>query len=94
MSHKIENKQFTPDIQVVKIKGSSDDVAVPFNQINLSNQESILVSRVEGETSTTKILPKTSLTYAPYVVNAGVNKVKRPFLKGQRQAKLPSTWNM
>ena len=35
MSHKIENKQFTPDIQVVKIKGSSDDVAVPFNQINL-----------------------------------------------------------
>lgn len=81
MSHKIENKQFTPDIQVVKIKGSSDDVAVPFNQINLSNQESILVSRVEGETSTTKILPKTSLTYAPYVVNAGVNKVKKTILE-------------
>lgn len=79
MSHKISNKQFTPDIEITTIKGSSEDVVVPFNKINLSNQTSLLVSRVQG-TSEGNNLPKSFSNYAPFVQTGNAKKVKKTIL--------------
>lgn len=39
---------YSPDIRKIFIKGSRDDIAVPFNELNLSNGEKILSYTVEG----------------------------------------------
>ena len=47
MAHLTTNKIFTPDIERISIQGSSPLIKVPFNKINLSNGDSVLVSTVE-----------------------------------------------
>ena len=58
MAHLTTNKIFTPDIERISIQGSSPLIKVPFNKINLSNGDSVLVSTVEGPDVNAKTLPR------------------------------------
>lgn len=81
MAHLTTNKIFTPDIERISIQGSSPLIKVPFNKINLSNGDSVLVSTVEGPDVNAKTLPKVSETYAPYVIDGDARKVKKTILE-------------
>lgn len=81
MAHLTTNKIFTPDIERISIQGSSPLINVPFNKINLSNGDSVLVSTVEGPDVNAKTLPKVSETYAPYVIEGDARKVKKTILE-------------
>lgn len=80
MAHKTDNQIFTPDIERIHIEGQSSDIKVPFNRINLSNSESVLVSTVEGSDTNAKVLPKISESFAPYVIDGDARKVRKTIL--------------
>ncbi|MCL1603725.1 phosphomethylpyrimidine synthase ThiC [Succinatimonas hippei] len=62
-----------PTEQKIFIKGSSDDVAVPFRELTLSNDEKILLSTVEGADPSAKVLPKIR---APWISSRKERKEK------------------
>ena len=88
MSHQIENFKFKPDIKRVTIKGSSDDINVPFNKITLSNGEELLVSTVEGPDVENNKLPEVTTSYAPYVIASDVRKTKKTLLERAKDGEI------
>ncbi|HAR79629.1 MAG TPA: phosphomethylpyrimidine synthase [Succinivibrionaceae bacterium] len=77
---------YQPDIHRIYIKGSSEDIQVPFNEIRLSNQECIKVSTVEGPDSESKVLPELRKNWnsSSYSANE-VCKVKKTQLDFARE---------
>jgi len=88
MPHQIINKTFTPDIQTHTIQGSTPDVQVSFNKINLSNGTNVLVSRVQGPDVEGHELPKIAKDYAPYVITDNVKKVKKTLLQRAKDGEI------
>lgn len=81
MSHQKENYIFTPNIEKIAIEGSSSDIKVPFNKINLDNGQHVLVSTVEGPDVNAITLPEVTESYAPYVITDNARKVKKTILE-------------
>ena len=79
MPHTKDNYIFKPDIERISVQGSKDTIKVPFNKINLSNGDSVLVSTVEGPDVNAKTLPKVNEGYTPYIIDGDKKKVKKTF---------------
>ena len=77
-----------PTEKKIFIKGSTDDVAVPFRELTLSNDEKILLSTVEGSDPNAKAMPKIRGLHLAAIVK------RRPSLITLKQASLPRKWSM
>ncbi len=83
MTHKTENNIFKPDRATVLVAGSSPQIQVPFERLQLDNGESILLSTVQGRAAGRQ-LPHVSGPFAPYVNAGGARRVKKTLLERAR----------
>lgn len=88
MPHTKDNYIFKPDIERISVQGSKDTIKVPFNKINLSNGDSVLVSTVEGPDVNAKTLPKVNEGYTPYIIDGDKKKVKKTQLDFAKEGKV------
>ncbi|MDY6322895.1 MAG: phosphomethylpyrimidine synthase ThiC [Succinivibrio sp.] len=78
-------KTYRPDIRRVSIRGERDGVEVPFDELNLSNGEKILVNAVSGPQNIQGALPKIGKRFGTSEPSGEVRRCKKTQLEYARE---------